>query len=74
MAFTILEAFLFIVLVAMLAWIILTGVKTIQMLFEDMVESYFDRAHETERELQERLDEEEWESNAGDPVFIGRGT
>jgi len=49
-----------------------TVMKTLQMLIEDAVKKHYDEVYDIDKELDERL-EEEFESNAGDPIII-RGT
>jgi len=68
MAFTIAQVFLFILFVALLAWTMVTVMKTLQMLIEDAVKKHYDEVYDIDKELDERL-EEEFESNAGDPLY-----
>ena len=67
------QALLLVAAAAAITWIAITGMKTMEMMINQAVQDHFDEVFETERELLERLDEQVWTNNAGDPIFLGGG-
>jgi hypothetical protein len=65
MAFSIAQALLLVAMAAAIAWITITVMKTIDILVDDAVKRHFEEVYELEKEI-----EEQWESEAGDPILI----